>query len=64
MKKFACLMLGLSLVLGSASLTFAQEKKDDTKTETKKDSKKKAAPKKDEKTDETKKAAPKKDEKK
>ena len=36
MKKFMTLMLGLSLALGSVAVTFAQEKKDDTKKDTKK----------------------------
>ena len=33
MKKLMTLMLGMSLVLGTAAVTFAQEKKDDTKKE-------------------------------
>jgi len=51
MKKFMSLMLGMTLVLGLASVTFAEEpKKDDTKKEAKK---KKAGKKKaDKKADE------------
>ena len=36
MKKFMTMMLGLSLVIGSASFAFAQEKKEGEKKESKK----------------------------
>jgi len=41
MKKFMSVMLGLSLVLGAATVAFAQDKTDDTKKEGKKKGKKK-----------------------
>lgn len=44
MKKFMSMMLGLSLILGAASVTFAQAptpKKEEQKKEEKKDAKKK-----------------------
>jgi Tfp pilus assembly protein PilN len=40
MKKLFSVMIGLSMLVGAASLTFGQEKKDEQKTE-KKESKKK-----------------------
>ena len=43
MKKFMSVMLGLSLVLGLASVSFAEDKKEDTKKEGKKKGKKKTA---------------------
>lgn len=46
MKKFMSVMLGLSLVLGLATVSFAEDKKDDTKKEGKKKGKKKAEEKK------------------
>jgi len=42
MKKLMTLMLGLSLALGSVTVSFAQDKKDDTKTKKKKGKKKKS----------------------
>ena len=36
MRKLMTLMLGLSLVLGAVSVSFAQDKMDDTKKDTKK----------------------------
>ena len=47
MKKIMSVMLGMSLVIGAASVMFAQDKTDTTKTTKKKGKKKK-------KTDETK----------
>jgi uncharacterized protein YxeA len=47
MKKIMSVMLGMSLVIGAASVMFAQDKTDNTKTTKKKSKKKK-------KTDETK----------
>jgi uncharacterized protein YxeA len=47
MKKIMSVMLGMSLVIGAASVMFAQDKTDTTKTTKKKSKKKK-------KTDETK----------
>ncbi len=41
MKKIMSVMLGLSLVLGLATVSFAQDKGDDTKKEGKKKGKKK-----------------------
>jgi hypothetical protein len=41
MKKFMSIMLGLSLVIGSATVAFGQDKKDDTKKTDKKKGKKK-----------------------
>ena len=41
MKKIMSMMLGLSLILGSVSFAFAQDKADDSKKETKKKMKKK-----------------------
>ena len=41
MKKIMSLMLGLTLVLGTVSFAFAQDKTDDSKKETKKKGKKK-----------------------
>jgi hypothetical protein len=35
MKKLMTVLLGLSLVIGTATVTFAQDKKDDKKTEKK-----------------------------
>lgn len=52
MKKFMSIMLGLSLVLGAASIGFAEDSKDAPKKESKKKAKKgakKAAPKTEEK---------------
>ena len=46
MKKLMTLMLGMALVLGTATVTFAQDKKDDKKEE-KKDGKKKGGKKKE-----------------
>jgi uncharacterized membrane protein affecting hemolysin expression len=50
MKKLIALMIGMSFVLGSATL-FAQDQKEEQKQTEKKDTKKKKAPKKDEKTE-------------
>jgi hypothetical protein len=47
MKKFMSMMLGLSLVIGAASVAFAAD--DTKKDDTKKTAKKKKAPKKDDK---------------
>ncbi len=41
MRKLMTLMLGLSLVMGAVSVSFAQDKKDDTKKTKKKKGKKK-----------------------
>jgi hypothetical protein len=41
MKKFMTIMLGLSLVIGSATVAFGQDKKEDKKTDKKKAKKKK-----------------------
>jgi len=41
MKKFMSIMLGLSLVLGAATVAFGQDKKEDTKKTDKKKTKKK-----------------------
>lgn len=52
MKKLMTVLLGLSFVIGTATVTFAQEKKDEgTKTEkkSKKKSKKESAPKEEKK---------------
>ena len=55
MKKIMSLMLGMSLVLGSASLVFGQDKKDSTSTDTSKKAKKAKKAKKTDTTDTTKK---------
>lgn len=49
MKKLISLMIGMSLVFGAASMAFAQDKKDDSKSKEKGKKKKKTAdaPKKD-----------------
>jgi hypothetical protein len=49
MKKIMSLMLGMSLVLGSASVIFAQDKADSKESKPKKAKKKKKEPKTDEK---------------
>lgn len=40
MKKLMTVLLGLSFVIGTATVTFAQDKKEETKKETKKKTKK------------------------
>lgn len=47
MKKLMTVLLGLSFLVGTATVTFAQDQKTDTKTEKKKKSKKKKAEKKE-----------------
>ncbi len=47
MKKLMTVLLGLSFLVGTATVTFAQDQKTDTKTEKKKKSKKKKSEKKE-----------------
>lgn len=47
MKKLMTVLLGLSFLVGTATVTFAQDQKTDTKTEKKKKTKKKKAEKKE-----------------
>ena len=53
MKKIMSLMLGLSLIMGVASVSFAQEKKEEKKEKKKKGGKKKGGDDKDKRTSAT-----------